>query len=110
MKTLMESLVIGALAALLAYVAAPRPANGQMVCDERDKVMETLMRTSGESPAAIGLGERGQLLEIVSTLDGATWSAVVHNPDGTSCLVATGTDWQSLRAEDYACEDNPSCI
>ena len=53
--------------------------------------------------AAIGSGSgnsaEGALVEVLTTEDGNTWSILLTNPDGVSCLVASGEGW---RTKDHA--------
>ena len=51
------------------------------------------MKKHKESQAAIGVASNGNLLEVYATADGSTWSIVMTNPQGVSCVVAIGKDW-----------------
>ena len=42
----------------------------------------------------MGLESNGRLFEIFAADDGATWTMVVTTPDGASCVVAAGIEWQ----------------
>lgn len=48
-----------------------------------------------EQPVAIGLADNGSLIEILTSHDGGTWTLIFSTPNGMSCLVATGQDWQT---------------
>jgi hypothetical protein len=63
-----------------------------------------MARSYGELPRGVGVTDAGNLLEVLSAGDGATWSIIVTTPDGMSCLVAAGEAWKALRepAADHA--------
>ena len=50
-----------------------------------------------EAPVALGLASNGDLLEVFSSDNGSTWTIIVTSPNGTSCLVAAGQDWQPAK-------------
>jgi hypothetical protein len=62
----------------------------------RDKIVEVLNTRYAEEPVSRGLASGGQLIEIFSSPDGATWSVLLTAPDGTSCLMAEGQGWSSV--------------
>ncbi len=83
-----------AAAFLLAW---PMEAMAQPVaCDLRDKVLAHLAQKYGEAPVAIGVTNQGGLVEVLTTVDGTTWTIIVTFPNGTSCLVAAGEGWRSV--------------
>lgn len=69
-----------------------------------------LAQRYGEVPLGVGLANDGNLLELLTSDGGETWTLLVHLPGSVSCLLATGTDWQILRWEVLACRDNPDCV
>jgi hypothetical protein len=38
----------------------------------------------------------GHLVEVFASNDGTSWTIVVTRPDGWSCIVAVGEDWEML--------------
>ena len=42
----------------------------------------------------MALTSAGTLLEVLTADDGATWTIIVSRPDGLSCVVAAGQNWQ----------------
>lgn len=88
-----------ALAAIIgAALAAPSPAAAQnaQACGKRIDILKHLTGQYQEQPVAIGLADNGSLVEILTTTDGATWTLIFSLPNGVSCLVATGKDWQTV--------------
>ncbi len=49
-----------------------------------------------EVPVAIGVTNRGGLVEVLTTGDGKTWTIIISTPDGQSCLVAAGEGWRAV--------------
>ena len=87
----MRKIVLGLLLLLPATASA-----APMACEPRADLVARLADTYREAPIAVGLGADGNLVEILSATDGATWSIVVTAPNGRSCLVAAGEAWQEI--------------
>ena len=83
--------------ALAAVFAGGSEASARSICLKHDEMTSKLEKHK-ESQVAIGLASNGSLIEVFSTGDGGTWSIVMTDPRGTSCLVAVGKDWDH-RAE-----------
>ncbi len=45
---------------------------------------------------AVGVTNKGALVEVLTTGDGSTWTIIVSMPNGTSCLFAAGEGWRSM--------------
>ena len=82
------ALVLAALALPAAAVAAPN------TCSQRTDVIGQLSAKFKEAPVAVGVANNGGLLEVLSTNNGSTWTIILTMPNGLSCLVAAGEDWQ----------------
>ena len=81
-------------------------AAAQSACNPRTDVLGHLAKKYGETPVAIGVTNKGGLVEVLTTGDGNTWTIIVSQPNGTSCMVAAGEGW---RTKDYdAAELAPS--
>jgi hypothetical protein len=80
------------------YVAALMlPASAmaaQLPCSPRQDVLTQLSAKFKEAPVAIGLANNGGLLEVLTAGKGETWTIIITMPNGVSCLVAAGEDWQ----------------
>ncbi len=72
------------------------PAQAQQ-CDQRARVIGHLAQKYQETPVAIGVTAAGGMVEVLTTGDGGTWTIILSNPNGTSCLVAAGDGWRALR-------------
>ena len=90
---------------ILAFTAAliAASANGaaqQVPCNQRDDVLGHLAAKYQEQPVAIGVTNRGGLVEVLSTDDGETWTIIISSPDGQACMVAAGEGWRALPQAD----------
>lgn len=88
--TVALGLILGATAQL-AWGQEPQPQ--QPGCTQADAMRANLKRMYAERPIAIGVTEKGWLLEVLSTADGATWTITITNPSGVSCIQAAGRGW-----------------
>jgi len=74
-------------------------ASQHMNCDQRQSVLGHLASKYKEAPVAIGVTNAGGLVEVLSTGDGLTWTIIVSNPDGLTCLLATGEGWRAIETD-----------
>ncbi|MCV3273747.1 hypothetical protein MUB52_20125 [Roseobacter sp. WL0113] len=81
----------------LALAGAPPPAEAAN-CGPRDLVVESLKSKYAERFTAGGLQKTRaaqSLVEIWSSPDTGTFTVLLTSPGGTSCVVASGTDFFS---------------
>jgi hypothetical protein len=88
---------VAALAAALGATATEVAA--QEICGTRADLLKELTQRYSEAPVAVGLANSGALVEILTNDNGSTWSIMVSQPNGTSCLVAAGKEWQALKPD-----------
>ena len=88
-----------AFAAALA-TASSESAAQQVPCNQRDDVLGHLAQKYQEVPVAIGVTNRGGLVEVLSTGDGKTWTIIISSPDGEACMAAAGEGWRALSPAD----------
>jgi hypothetical protein len=86
---------VAAAAALVAASAVPAQAQAP-ACVKRVDLIKHLSNKYHEAPAAVGLADNGSLLEVFASKSGETWTVTVTMPNGISCMVATGQNWQDL--------------
>ena len=84
-----------ALTAALATTSSDSAAQ-QFPCNQRDNVIGQLAQKYQEVPVAMGVTNRGGLVEVLSTDDGKTWTIIISSPNGQSCVVAAGDGWRAL--------------
>ncbi|MBL4751347.1 MAG: hypothetical protein JKX71_12335 [Amylibacter sp.] len=78
---------------LTANSALAIPAN----CAQRAEMVEKLKIRFGESRQSIGLTPGGQALELFADLENGTWTILLTLPNGTSCMMASGHDYQAVK-------------
>jgi hypothetical protein len=89
---------VPALAALLAasfLLVSIQQANAA-VCSERKKFTSYLSKKYNEVPKAVGLVSNSGMMEVYVSEKG-TWSILMTTPNGITCLIAAGDNWQGLK-------------
>jgi hypothetical protein len=87
---------VAAAAALIAAPALAQTAGPGPACVKRADLIKHLEAKYHEAPAAVGIADNGALLEVFASKSGETWTVTVTMPNGISCMVATGQNWQDL--------------
>lgn len=83
-----------AFTATLAITLASADAQAAPACGKRDDVLAQLSEKFREAPVGVGLASNGGLIELLTADTGTTWTLIVTMPNGPTCLVAAGRDWQ----------------
>ncbi|RUW85595.1 hypothetical protein EOA29_04180 [Mesorhizobium sp. M1E.F.Ca.ET.063.01.1.1] len=81
-------------------VAAASPAataSGSPLCASRPEILKQLSIRFKEAPVALGLDKNGSVVEVLTSDDGETWTILISQPNGPSCLVASGEGWEELK-------------
>jgi hypothetical protein len=95
----MRTLVVTALLAIGTVVGGPVMAAddiGVEGCGAPADVATWLARHYDEVPLARGVQGDGRLFELYAGKAGATWTVVVTDPSGESCIVNEGTSLEVL--------------
>jgi hypothetical protein len=82
------------LGAIVAFGHSATAA--QTSCGPRDQLVKVLSDQYKENPVGMGLAQPGQVLEVFASSSGS-WTMVVTKPDGTSCMIAAGDNWEMLK-------------
>ncbi|WP_308916059.1 hypothetical protein [Jannaschia sp. LMIT008] len=88
------------VAAVTALAGTHAQAQGQ-TCGPRDVVVDRLANQFGETRRGLGLGSRNRVVEVFAADASGTWTITVTLPDGRTCLVASGDNWED-RADDLS--------
>lgn len=72
-------------------------ASAQSACFERAALMKHLSGKFEEAPVAAGLAANGSVLELFSSPDGVTWTIVLTQPNGATCVMASGESWMGMK-------------
>ena len=88
--------IISATLIFGAAALAP-PASAQVArCMPRADLVEKLQTNYSERMVGGGLQTSTQLLEIWSSDQTGSFTVFITRPDGTSCLVSSGQNWNSV--------------
>jgi len=82
-------------ASVTALLAAPAYSE-ENVCGKRDDIVSRLENGYQEFNSAMGMSTNGGLVELF-TSDNGTWTLMLTQPDGVSCLIAAGQNWESFQ-------------
>ncbi len=89
--------LLRAVAAICVIVVNSPAWADQAPCAERDRVVDRLESHYSEIHAGSGLQARQDtqaLVEVWASRETGTFTVMLTTPDGVSCVLATGTDWQ----------------
>ncbi len=81
-------------AALILGMAVPPAAQAQMFCDTRDSIVEKLGEKYGEVRRGGGLAGPAAIFEIWASEATGTWTILKTTPNGFTCTMAVGDNWQ----------------
>ncbi len=62
-------------------------------CASRDALVSRLESMYSEKLTARGLQSADSLMEVFSSPESGTFTVLLTNPKGVSCIVGAGTDW-----------------
>lgn len=92
-------MTMGGLAAALALnmiTAGWASAQQARNCGPRNLVVTRLAEGYGETRQSMGLGANNAVMEVFASEDSGTWTITVTSPNGVTCLVASGQDFEEL--------------
>ncbi len=87
-------------ATTIALIFFTASALAQSTCAPRDFVLGKLAKNYGETIIALGVTNKGGLIEVLTSSDGGTWTIILTTPQGTSCFVAAGEGWHTKDRDD----------
>lgn len=90
----MRKVLLATFTALFALSVAPSVSQAQMVCGDRTEFVSKLQKSYAEKQISLGLASNGTMIEVFASEHG-TFSIVITQPSGKSCLVAAGDNWQN---------------
>jgi hypothetical protein len=91
----MRSILSIATVVTVAMASAAAVAQNAPQCGARTGVVAGLESRYSEKPIAAGLDNNGALVEVLAAPEGDTWTILVSMPNGVSCVVAAGENWQA---------------
>ncbi|GIL02493.1 MAG: hypothetical protein BroJett030_23920 [Alphaproteobacteria bacterium] len=97
--TLARKLAAAATLGVLIVTAAPLAAQAQIVrCAPRADLVDLLARSYQERQSGVGLVNAKTVFELFVAPSGS-WTAIVSDTRGVSCVVGTGAEWHEIEAE-----------
>ena len=99
MKIWQKGVVVAGVAVTLLATAlsAASDASAQQLCLVRDDAVAQLGKLYGEAVTGRGIAQDGQaMVEILTSAQGS-WTLVVTDVNGRSCVVAAGEAWQAIK-------------
>lgn len=89
---------LGALTAAAAlYLAIATDAAAQnRNCGPRAAVIDRLAQGYGETRQSMGLGANNAVIEVFASDETGSWSITVTQPNGVTCLVASGQGFEEM--------------
>lgn len=96
--------VIGMIGFAVGTAGATSPGRGVVgpACTERASIASFLDEAFAERSAATGVGVDGRLFEIFIAPDGSTWTFVVTDSRGVSCVLTAGRNWSARSVSEGA--------
>ena len=83
-------------AVTIAALSTAGMSAAQTNCAERDAMTGALASKYGESFAGGGMQSSTRIIEVWFSEEKGTWTILMTRADGTSCVMAAGTDWRSM--------------
>ncbi len=93
------------LAAVIAATAISTSAQAQAVCGSRDNIIAQLKQKYGETRRSVGLQQGRGVVEIFASEETGSWTILVTDTRGHSCLMAAG---EAFQLESIAEVDTPT--
>ncbi len=93
--------MFGLTAALIGVIGVATtsmtlPVQAQAACASRPDVIKALTKEYAEQSVGMGLASDGNVVELFTNKDGASWTIVVTLPNGMACPVLDGKGWEKL--------------
>lgn len=84
---------------LAAVLAATQVAHSAPQCDSREAVTALLADRYNETRRAVGIAGQAAVMELYASDATGTWSITMTLPDGTMCLMASGSNYEAVSEE-----------
>ena len=92
----MTKMMFGLSFGFAALILATQHAFAGGNCAPRSVVLAELAGKYSETRRAMGIAGDKVMMEVFGSAGTGTWTITVTTPDGTTCLVASGTGYQQL--------------
>ena len=88
------SLAFGAAALVMVPLGATAQEEESLQCAQRGSILEVLDSEYDETARALGVVSEQAVLEVFVSKESGTWTVLFTDPEGFSCVLAAGEDWQ----------------
>lgn len=85
-----------AAAALYLISTTDVAAQSSRNCGPREAVIERLAEGYGETRQSVGLGANNAVVEVFASEETGSWTITVTQPNGLTCLVASGQSFEEV--------------
>jgi hypothetical protein len=93
---MMTKMMFGLSFGFAALIFATQNAFAGANCAERSVVLNELASKYRETRRAMGFAAETAVMEMFASVETGTWTVTVTTPDGTTCLIASGTGFEPL--------------
>lgn len=101
MTLLSRAAVWGAFVTMIAT-----PTLAQQNCGARDQILGRLESKYGESRQSIGLVPDNGVVEVYASKETGTWTILLTQPNGMTCLIASGQAFEDVATTNIAAGDD----
>jgi hypothetical protein len=92
---------------LAGMLAAAQIAHSAPQCDTREAVTTLLADRYGETRRTVGIAGQSAVMELFASDTSGTWSITMTLPDGQMCLMASGSNYETV-AEELPAKGDPA--
>ena len=93
---------------IVVAVLLPSTLHAQATCAARTTLIEKLETGYGEAFAGGGLQNSNSIFEVWFSEEKGTWTILMTRADGTSCIMASGTNWREALPSQKIAKGTPS--
>lgn len=77
-------------------VAGSAGAAENMICGKRESIIDQLEVKYGETARVMGFSRGAGVVEVYANDQSGSWTILITNPSGMSCLMAAGEAFESM--------------
>ena len=92
---------------LAGMLAAAQIAHSAPQCDTREAVTTLLADRYGETRRTVGIAGQSAVMELFASDTSGTWSITMTLPDDQMCLMASGSNYETV-AEELPAKGDPA--
>ena len=89
--------IIFSLVVASALFLSASAANAEQFCAPRDRAVIQLEKRFGEMVSGRGLAANGKRMIELLVSEKGSWTVLISEPNGRSCVVASGENWQGIK-------------